>query len=150
MTGTGWYDDDRLLADLRAATQRAGAPTETMRAAGAAAFSWGTVDAELAALAYDSLLDDSVLVRSAAAPPRTLVFEGTGLSVEIELTADTLAGQIVPPGAGEVVLLAPHGELARTSTDELGLFRLARADRGPFRLRCVTPSGVLLTEWTTL
>jgi hypothetical protein len=148
MTAHGWDDDDRLLADLRAALRRAGATTGRMTAAGEAAFSWRTVDAELAALTYDSLLDDTVLVRGAVAPPRSLVFEGTRLSVEIELTPDGLVGQLVPPCAGEVALVAPHGECARTSTDDLGCFTLQRPERGPVRLQCVTPSGALLTEWT--
>jgi hypothetical protein len=150
MTGTGWHDDDRLLADLREALRRAGTAPGRMTAAGEAAFTWRTVDAELAALTYDSLLDEGALVRGVVASPRTLVFEGTELSVEIELTADALVGQLVPPSAGEVTLVAPHGELERTSTDELGCFTLARPQRGPVRLRCATPSGPLLTEWVPL
>jgi hypothetical protein len=147
MTGPGWDDDDRLLEDLRAAVVLAGPPTETMIAAGEAAFSFRTIDAELAALTYDSLLDESMLVRSTGAPPRTLVFEGSGLSVELGLTPDALVGQLVPPVAGEVAIFTLDGEVARTSTDELGCFTLARPDRELARLHCWTTSTALLTDW---
>ena len=46
MTSQGWDEDD-LLEQLRRAVRQAGTPTPTMIAAGQAAYSWRTVDAEL-------------------------------------------------------------------------------------------------------
>jgi hypothetical protein len=141
--------DDELLHELRAALQQAGEPTDTMRAAGEAAFSWRTIDAEIAALTYDSLEDHAALVRDGGGG-RSLTFEGAGMSVELEQTADGLVGQLVPPTRGRVTLWVPTGELDETSTDALGCFSFSGARRGPVRLRCVTPSAELLTEWVQL
>jgi hypothetical protein len=147
MTASERDDDDRLLDELRAALRQAGSPTPTMIAAGRAAFSWGSIDAELAALTHDSLRDELTGVRGPAAPPRTLVFSGAEVSVELELTGSGLAGQLVPPTAGEITLWGPDAELAAASADELGCFELARPPGGLVRLHCRTSSGDLLTDW---
>lgn len=149
MTTQGWDEDDALLDQLRAAVRHAGTPTPSMIASGEAAFSWRTVDAELAALTHDSLADESVLVRSSAAP-RSLVFEGRQLSVELDETDDGLIGQLVPPSSGEVTRLGPEGELGRAQVDELGCFSFPTSAAGLIRLRCETPSGVLMTDWFRL
>jgi hypothetical protein len=147
MTAPRWDDDDRLLDELRAALRQAGSPTPTMTAAGQAAFSWGSVDAELAALTHDSVRDELAGVRGPAAPPRTLVFTGAQVSVELERTETSLTGQLVPPTPGDVALWGPDGELAAASADELGCFDFERPPSGLLRLRCHTSSGVLLTDW---
>jgi hypothetical protein len=150
MATAPWDDDDRLLADLRAALQQAGAPTPGMTAAGAAAYSWRTLDAELAVLSEESAATESALVRGAPREPRTLEFRGARLSVELERTGTGLLGQLVPPTSGQVTLLGPGGELGRASADELGCFTLDHTSGGPVRVRCQTPSGALVTEWFRL
>ena len=150
MTASGWDQDDDLLEELRTAVRRAGSPTPAMIAAGQAALSWATVDAELAALTHDSLLDEAVGVRGASSGTRDLVFEGTEMSVELEQDPECLVGQLVPPSLGAVTLLRPDGEIDRTAADELGRFRFARPVSGLVRLHCSTPSGALLTEWVRL
>ena len=91
-----WDDDDRLLEDLGAALRGVAPASEAMLAAGEAAYAWRTVDAELAALCYDSHLDGELLMRggsvSAGLPTRSLVFEGRALSVDIEITPETRPG----------------------------------------------------------
>ncbi|MGK5113658.1 hypothetical protein [Geodermatophilus sp. CPCC 205506] len=149
MTSQNSDEDDLLLAQLRTAVRQAGTPTPTMVAAGQAAFSWRTVDAELAALSHDSLADESALVRSSAAP-RSLVFEGRELSVELDETDDGLVGQLVPPTSGEAALLGPDGELGQAEIDELGCFCFETSSVGLVRLRCRTSSGVLMTDWFRL
>ena len=143
---TGADEGESLLAELRAAVRASGSPTPQMIAGAEAAFSWRTIDAELAALAHDSLVHESALVRSTSTAPRTLVFTAGDFTVEIEHTEDVLAGQLLPPAAGEVTLLGPAGELDRAEVDELGSFTLARPPGGPVRLRCRT-SRVVLTDW---
>jgi hypothetical protein len=150
MTASGWDQDDDLLEELRTAVRQAGSPTPAMIAAGQAALSWATVDAELAALTHDSLLEEAVGVRGASSSTRDLVFEGTEMSVELEQNPDCLIGQLVPPATGEVTLLHPGGEVARTDVDEFGRFRFDRPVAGLVRLRCSTASGVLLTDWMRL
>ena len=144
------WDDDTLLAELKEATRRAGEPTATMAAAAEAAYSWRTIDAELAALTYDSVLDQAALVRDAGTASRQLVFEGEGLAVELDHTPDGLVGQLVPPTPGTVTLLGPTGELASVVADDLGLFRIEGARRGPVRLRCVTDTHDILTDWVQM
>ncbi|RFU21661.1 hypothetical protein [Geodermatophilus marinus] len=146
----GTLDDAALLDELRSALHRAGTPTPAMAAAARAAFSWRTVDAELAALAYDSLVDEPAGVRGAAAGARDLVFEGRALSVELEHLPDGLVGQLVPATRGEVTLVRPDGAAEGTAADEWGRFRFAGPVSGPLRLRCTTPSGVLVTRWVRL
>jgi len=143
-------EDRRLLQDLRAAVRSAGAPTPGMMAAAQAAYSWRTVDAELAALTHDSLTDSSALVRGGLAGPRTLVFESESMSVELEQTQDGLVGQLVPPTDGEVTLQGPQGELGQASVDELGCFCFDRTPHGTVRLHCRTSSGVVVTHWVRL
>jgi hypothetical protein len=150
MTTPGPDEDQRLVQDLRAAIHRVGAPTARMIAAAQAAYSWRTLDAELAALTHDSLTDESAGVRSGSGPPRTLVFESVHESVELEQTEDGLVGQLVPPTDGEVTLLGPDGELGYASVDELGCFSFDLAPHGLVRLRCRTSSGVMITEWISL
>ena len=146
LTAAPW-DDDRLMAELRAALQQAGAPTPSMTAAGEAAFSWRSVDVELAVLSEESSAAEPVLVRGSPAAPRTREFRGGHLSVEFEETETGLVGQLVPPTAGQITLLGPDGELGRASADELGCFTLGHPSGDLVRVRCETPDGVLVTEW---
>jgi hypothetical protein len=150
VTPQGWDEDD-LLEQLGAALRYAGTPTPAMIAAGQAAFSWRTVDAELVALTHDSLADEALLVRSSEAAPRSLLFEGGQLSVELDKSDDGLVGQLLPPTLGEAALLGPDGkELETAAIDELGCFCFESSALGPVRLRCQTVAGVLLTEWFRL
>lgn len=142
-----WDDDDRLLEDLGAALRAAGPAAEKLLAGADAAYEWRTVDAELATLSYDSLLDRELLLRGSVPISRSLVFQGSTMSVDVELNVDALVGQLVPPTAGEVVLLGIAGELGRTRADELGSFTLVAPARGPIRLLCETSAGRLVTEW---
>ncbi len=55
--------------------------------------------------------------------------------------ADHVAGQIVPPGPGEIVVETPDGTSFRVEADDIGLFDFAGLPRGRVRLRCETPIG---------
>ncbi|GEA89098.1 hypothetical protein [Cellulomonas cellasea] len=147
MTQPRWTDDDELLADLRAALGRA-TPASARELEGArAAFTWRTVDAELATLSYDSLLDDRVLVRGAATAPRSLVFDAPDLTVELEVTGERLVGQLVPPGPGDVVLQTADGRESPVPADDAGCFSVAAPPGTRIRLRCTTPSATVVTDW---
>jgi hypothetical protein len=146
----GSADDDALLDELRAALQHAGTPTPLMTAGGEAAFSWRSIDAELAVLTEESAAAESAMVRGASASPRTLEFQGAHLSVEIEEAEAALVGQLVPPTPGRITLLSPTGELGQATADELGCFTLDHPSGELIRVRCETPSGALITEWFRL
>src|SRR3954471_16270494 len=150
MTTAPWDDDERLLRELRAAVQQAGTPTPGMTAAADAAFSWRTVDAELAVLSEEGAAAESALVRGTSTAPRILEFRTERLSVELEQTESGLVGQLVPPTPGLVTLVGRGGELVRADADELGCFTLDHTSGDLLRVRCDTPSGALVTEWFRL
>jgi len=149
-------DDLKLLGELRDAGRLDPVPFEAIVAA-RSSLAWRTLDAELAELAYDSLLDDNVLagIRSADAPPRLVSFECAALSVEIE-TASTgsgrcLVGQLMPPQAAALDVQHAAGTISATA-DELGRFTIEDVPTGPVRVR-VRPAdgkGAVTTDWIVL
>jgi hypothetical protein len=149
LTSARWDDDDALLTELRAALDVPAVP-EHVVAAAKAAYTWRTIDEELAfaVLVYDSSLDDSALVRGEG--PRTLLFEGDQLSVEIEVTEQSVIGQLIPPGPGRITLTNPAGPVAETDADEVGCFVLPRPGRGAVRLICRCGEDALCTPWLPL
>jgi hypothetical protein len=146
-------DDAQLLAELGAALRSAGPITDDDLARGVAAYTWRTVDEDLAfaALVYDSAMQDRPLVRSEAIPgARTLVFEGDTMSVEVDATADVLTGRVVPPGRADLSLMTAKGTVAETTTDDMGWFLLPAPRSGPVRLFCRTADTRLVTDWIRL
>jgi hypothetical protein len=151
------WSDEELLAARRDALASVGPTpddvrlTEQVKASGKAAWTWRTIDAELATLVFDSLLEESALVRgddSTAA--RLLVFEGAGeSSVEFEVGDRGLVGQLLPPAPGTVRLLNADAPEVETPTDEVGCFELPLPP-GPFRLICRTSESEFSTEWVRL
>jgi hypothetical protein len=143
--------DEQLLADLRDAGSLDAVPADAVAAA-RAAFLWRTIDAELAELTYDSVLDDQLLagVRSTATA-RFLTFESPDLTVEVEASpvgeAHRLMGQLVPPQTGSVELRHPGGSTT-VEADELGRFTVDGVPSGPVSLRCRAHSGATVTtDW---
>jgi hypothetical protein len=145
-------DDDELLAALGEAIQAREEVPEWFVETGKNAYAWHNIDAELARLTYDSSRDrDAVaVVRSEAASIRALTFTSAQLSIELEVTAGSLVGQIIPPRAGT---LEVHTTVGVTSSpvDEIGCFSVTPIPNSPFRLRCRTEDGAdVLTGWVTL
>jgi hypothetical protein len=148
-------DDDELEEELRRLAARVDpVPPELLRAA-AGAFTWRDIDAELAELVFDSLLDadEAALVRGS--PDRRLVsFAAGGLTIDVEVTATgpdrTVMGQIVPPRRGQVDLRRA-GETVTVDADELGRFRSGPLPPGPLSLRWRTDDGApVVTDWLAL
>lgn len=119
--------DDALLAQLGDVLRRYDDPPRDVLVAAKELFTWRTVDAELASLTFDSLLDDEPAgVRTTAVAPRVLTFEADGLAVEVEVETDAgsqrrLAGQLVPAQTAELELVTPQRTF-RTTADHLGRF----------------------------
>jgi hypothetical protein len=154
MASQWWSDDDQLFGALDDALRGARAVPRSFVEAGKAAYTWHDVDAELAALTYDSALDEEhVLAASRAepAPLRALTFASAELTVEIEVTDDALLGQIVPPQPGELEARLADGQVTTAPVDELGCFVIRPIPSGSFRLHCRTAGGAaVLTDWLTL
>jgi hypothetical protein len=104
----------------------------------------------LACLSYDSALEPVRWLRADPGQARVLIFTTTPLSLELEVMADHVAGQIVPPGPGEILVETPDGASFRIEADDIGFFDVAGLPRGRIRLRCETPSGRLVTDWVCL
>jgi hypothetical protein len=91
---------------------------------------------------------------SAATAPRLLSFEGTGGSVEIEVSEDRIVGQLTPATAADVELRRPGG-VRTTRSDDRGRFAFDLRDSpqsapertGPASLRIVAPTLRLVTGW---
>lgn len=139
MNPTPERDDDALLSELGEALRLYDQPPADVTAAAKELFTWRTVDAELAALTFDSFLDDEpAAVRSTAAAPRLLTFEADGIAVELEVEADPaagrrLVGQVVPPRTGDLELVV-GGRTARAPVDDIGRFVVDLPDE-PQRIR---------------
>ncbi len=142
-------DDEQLLTELRASLAGVDDVPESVSEAARAAFEWRTIDEELAALSYDSFLDDKELagVRSGGDGPRQLTFDAEDVTVEIEVESGRIIGQLVPPQSGEVEVRQPGGSVT-VQADELGRFSCDGIGRGPVSLRCITPGATpIITEW---
>jgi hypothetical protein len=147
------WDDDELLAQLQQALQRRqSVPVEFIQTA-RNAYAWHNVDAELAQLTYDSERGGQLAMATRAenAQIRALTFTSARLTIEIEVTADAVLGQIVPMQTATVEVQAHPGEESEISTDDIGCFAIRPVPRSPFRLRCRASGGVdVLTGWITL
>jgi hypothetical protein len=106
-----------------------------------------TVEAELAALVYDSRAPELVLTRSEEAQARLVAFANEHLTIDLELLADgrTIVGELQPAQVADIELeTVGQGRVAVTA-DEFGRFRLV-SDATSLRIRVV---GRLVTPWIT-
>lgn len=145
-------DDERLLAALGEAVGARREVPAWFVEMGKAAFAWHNVDAELAALAYDSAAGELVGgTRAEQAELRALTFVASRLTIEIEVAPDALLGQLVPPQQGAVELQSRDSVATSTRADDVGWFTIRPLPSGLFRLR-VRPDdgGAVVTAWTML
>ena len=148
-----WADDEGLVRALADAVRAARDVPAEFTEAGRAAYTWRTIDAELAALTFDSSLEtaSAPAVRAEEASPRFLTFAGAQLTIELEIGPDSIVGQIVPAQPGQVDACPASGAAVTAGIDEIGCFILRPLPPSPFRLHCQTPAGVsVLTTWITL
>jgi hypothetical protein len=150
---TDSWADDGLLAELQQAIRaRQAVPPEFVEAA-KNVFAWRNIDAELAQLTYDSARGSDLVAatRSESASIRTLTFKSMHLTIELEVTDDSVVGQIVPAQPATIEIETQDGAESAISTDEIGCFSIQPSPRGPFRLRCRSAVGMdVLTSWITL
>ena len=143
---------DAVMAELQHAGKLDPVPVD-VEAGAIAAFMWRTIDAELAELTYDSLLDENALagVRSTDAS-RLLTFEAPGLTVEVEAQSPPLrrlVGQVVPAQPGR--LRVRHGGgIAETEVDEVGRFMVEGIPPGAVSLRFEADGTTVVTDWVII
>ncbi len=148
-------DENALLDELQALFDRIYPVPPDLVALVEASLVLRTIDADLAALTYDSDLDRAGPVGVRGAPThRLLTFEAPGVIVEVEAVAvgarRRIVGQLLPAGAGAVEVLHPGG-VSVLATDELGRFVAFDLAPGPasVRGRVAGPAGgtAFQTDW---
>lgn len=150
-----WTDED-LLRELHTALRTEQAVPGALVDAGKGVWAWRSVDAELAALTYDSALEamaeQLVATRSEAATLRSLTYASQSLTIELEVTRAALLGQVQPAQAAQVEVVARDGAVTRVDVDEVGWFTVRPTPRSPFRIACTTDDGSIkvVTPWIEL
>jgi hypothetical protein len=135
-----------LEARLRRAAELADPVPPGLTDAAVAAFSFRTLDAELAQLTFDSLVEGAGAVRGDG--PRTLTFTAGEVTVEVELGEDRLVGQLLPvSGPAEIEVRRTSG-VTTVRADDLGRFTVEPFAAGPFSLRCqLAEDHAVVTDW---
>lgn len=141
--------DDELLALMGRALRTADPVPERVLEGARAAWTWRTIDDELATLVFDSAAELTGVRSEDTA--RQLTFRAPGMEIEVMVVDETtrrLVGQLVPPGSFTITLLAGDTELSQP-TDRLGRFAFDDVAPGPVRLLVADPDGtaVVTTEW---
>lgn len=148
----GWDDDALLTALQQALRARRAVPPEFVEA-GKNAFAWRGIDAELAQLTYDSTRDSEVVLsmRAETASIRSLTFSSAHLTIELEVTSDSLVGQVIPAQSAMITVQPRTGAETVLATDEIGCFSIRPIPAVTFRLLCRPDAGAdVLTGWITL
>lgn len=143
--------DDQLLELLDAALDAADPVPEALLEAARAAFTWRTIDEELASLVFDSAAEELAGVRSVDTA-RQLTFSTRGVEIELVVLSETtrrIVGQLVPPRTAEIVLHHESGE-RRSRSDDLGRFTIDAVPVGSVRLSFTLEGTVVHTEWTII
>ena len=150
-------EDEGLLQELRATARRLDPPPSSVLEAARASLTWRTIDAELAALEFDSAVDVAATAVRSGEGPRLLTFSAPGLSIEVEVSPigprRQLVGQLVPAQPARIDVRHAGG-VTTVQADRLGRFGVDAVSAGPVSLRCHlgdVPSGVpVVTEWIPL
>jgi hypothetical protein len=142
------FDTGLLEEELRRAAAVLDPVPAELRRLAVEAYVLHDLDAQIAELTFDSLVD-AIPVRGVADPPRMLTFRAGELTVDVEVTGDGLMGQVLPPQpAGIEVLGGPHPAAPTAlAADDLGRFTSDVPPSGPFALRLRAGGQVVVTEW---
>ncbi len=142
--------DDELLALLASALLAAEPVPQSVRVAARAAFTWRSIDEELAALVADSWERPSVGVRTVDQDERELTFRAPAAEVELLVTGGDSArvvGQVTAPGPGMAKIEHADGSAEVVPIDVLGRFALPLLSPGPVRVVLDLPGASLATSW---
>jgi len=148
--------DTELTEELRQIAARIEPVPPRLLQAAVEAFTWRTIDADLAELVFDSLADDreTALVRGSQ-HDRLLSFRAGDLAIEVEVgtagSARSLIGQLDPPQRATVDI-RHSGGVVTLQADELGRFSADSLPVGPVSLRCALAGTgpPVVTEWVPI
>lgn len=152
--------DEPLVAELRTLFAQSDPVPATVTELAKASLGWRRLDAELAELLSDSLLEQGspAGVRGGAElPVRSVRFRASANTIDIDVHVDgqerTLLGQITPPVGAGIEVETPDGTIASVQSDDLGRFRAKLQEAG--RIRLVISDGPdlgprVVTSWITI
>lgn len=147
------WDDEQLLAALKEALRAGRAVPPGFVEAGRSAYAWRNIDAELASLTYDSVRDTEPTphLGSETASIRTLTFTSAHVIIELEVSEESLLGQLIPAREGTIEIQTRDGVVAMVRVDKFGWFPIHPIPASPFRLQYHATDGLdVLTGWITL
>ncbi|MEU2778601.1 hypothetical protein ABZ646_38455 [Streptomyces sp. NPDC007162] len=140
------FDADALEEELRQAAAVLDPLPAGLLQTAMDAYALHDLDARIAELAFDSLVD-AVPVRGVEDPPRMLTFRAGGVTVDVEFTAEGLLGQVLPPQSARIEVLGGPSVVRPLTADGMGRFTGDAPPAGPFALRLRTGGEVIVTEW---
>lgn len=141
--------DDELLALLGQALAAGDPPPAHVLDGAKAAYTWRTIDAELAELVFDSARELTG-VRSEDVK-RQVTFEAPGIEIEVMVVDEVtrrLVGQLIPPQESKIELVSDN-DVSSMVTDHLGRFAFDDVALGPVRLvvKGDDDRPLVQTEW---
>lgn len=146
MTDDAEFDSGLLEEELRQAAAVLDPLPPALLQIAVDAYALHDLDARVAELTFDSLVD-AIPVRGATDVPRMLTFTAGEVTLDVEVTAEGLMGQVLPPQPARVEVLGGPQTTATLTADDLGRFTTATPPSGPFALRLRTDDDVVVTEW---
>ncbi|MGC0328317.1 hypothetical protein RKD23_001307 [Streptomyces sp. SAI-170] len=142
------FDTGPLEEELRRAAAVLDPVPAELRRVAVEAYFLHDLDAQIAELTFDSLVD-AIPVRGVADPPRMLTFRAGELTVDVEVSGEGLMGQVLPPQPAGIEVLGGVQPAAPTAlaADDMGRFASDTTPSGPFALRLRAGGQVVVTEW---
>jgi multidrug efflux pump subunit AcrA (membrane-fusion protein) len=140
------FDVDLLEEELRQAASILDPVPAQLREMAVAAYALHDLDARIAELTFDSVVD-AIPVRGAVDAPRMLTFRAGDVTVDVEVTGQELLGQVLPPQQALIEVLTGPQAAAPLVTDDMGRFTGDAPPVGPFALRLRAGGDVVVTEW---
>ncbi|MCA1691036.1 MAG: hypothetical protein ABR540_13020 [Acidimicrobiales bacterium] len=144
---SGAVTEEEILTQLRRVVGRVDPVPRRVVAAAQAAYSWRTLESELAELTYDSSLEAPELAGIRGGSGRLLVFSSARVTVELEISGRDrrLVGQVDGPGNPRLEIQHSRGFLP-VKVDQVGRFSASDLPAGPMRLRLTDEEGGTVTE----
>jgi hypothetical protein len=134
MRTVDWDDDDLLRERLSEALREIDEVPPGFVESATETFAWRDIDAELAALVYDSELEGAA--RADVASLRALTFATSRVTVEITFMPEVMIGQIAPQCTARIQLHYTGGRVTHVVADALGVFTVDPPPQDPFVLSC--------------
>ncbi|ELS58258.1 hypothetical protein STVIR_0809 [Streptomyces viridochromogenes Tue57] len=140
------FDVELLEEELRQAAAILDPVPPELRQIAVEAYALHDLDARIAELTFDSVVD-AIPVRGATDAPRMLTFRAGEVTVDVEVTAQGLMGQVLPPQQARIEVLGGPQTATPVMADDMGRFSSDAPPSGPFALRLRTGGEIVVTEW---